>query len=85
MIVVGFMCEVVLNSSRGRGSGDRSWDAIGQAGPHLPRPHGSTGIVGNFAGGAQVWQREDARVSFTEAGLGDAAGEELFTRNLVRF
>lgn len=44
-----------------------------------------TGVVGAFAAGATVWEREDARVSFTETGLGDTAGTELFSRNLVRF
>jgi hypothetical protein len=31
-----------------------------------------------------VFDREQARVTFTEAGLADAAGQEL-TRNLIRF
>jgi len=42
-------------------------------------------IVGAFAAGATVWEREEARVTFAETGLGDAAGEEMFSRNLVRF
>lgn len=44
-----------------------------------------TAIVGAFAAGATVWEREEARVTFAETGLGDAAGQELFTRNSVRF
>lgn len=44
-----------------------------------------TGLVGAFSVGATIWDREQARVTFTEAGLGDAAGQELFTRNLLRF
>lgn len=44
-----------------------------------------TGLVGDFENGAILWDREEARVTFTEAGLGDAAGQELFTRNLIRF
>ena len=44
-----------------------------------------TGLVGAFASGASLWDREEARVTFTESGLGDNAGEELFTRNQIRF
>lgn len=44
-----------------------------------------TGLVGAFGTGAQVWDRDQARVTFTESGLGDAPGQELFSRNLVRF
>jgi len=44
-----------------------------------------TGLVGAFAAGSTVWDRETARVTFAETGLGDNAGEELFTRNLVRY
>ncbi len=44
-----------------------------------------TGLVGSFRIGATVWDREEARVTFTESGLGDAAGQELFTRNQIRF
>ncbi len=44
-----------------------------------------TGLVGAFGHGAQLWDREEARVVFTESGLGDTAGQELFTRNLIRF
>jgi HK97 family phage major capsid protein len=45
-----------------------------------------TALVGAFAEGAiVVWDREEARVTFTETGLGDGAGTELFTRNQVRF
>ena len=44
-----------------------------------------TGLVGAFAIGATVWDREQARVTFAETGLGNAAGEEMFSRNQVRF
>jgi len=44
-----------------------------------------TGLVGAFDLGATVYDREQARVSFTETGLGDTAGQELFDRNQVRF
>ena len=44
-----------------------------------------TALVGAFGVGAQVWDREQARVTFTESGLGDTAGQEMFTRNQVRF
>ena len=42
-------------------------------------------LVGAFAEGATIWSREEARVSFAETGLGDSAGEEMFTRNQLRF
>lgn len=44
-----------------------------------------TALVGAFGTACKVHDREQARVTFTEAGLGDNAGEELFTRNLVRY
>ena len=44
-----------------------------------------TALVGAFGEGAIVYDREQARVSFAETGLGDNAGEELFERNLIRF
>lgn len=44
-----------------------------------------TALVGAFAQGATVYDREAARVSFAETGLGDTAGYELFDRNQVRF
>lgn len=44
-----------------------------------------TALVGAFGTAAEVYEREGARVSFAETGLGDSAGEELFSRNLVRF
>jgi HK97 family phage major capsid protein len=44
-----------------------------------------TGLVGAFGVDATIYDREQARVTFTEAGLGDNAGEELFMRNQVRF
>lgn len=43
-----------------------------------------TGLVG-FFGDSQIWDREQARVTFAESGLGDVAGQEMFTRNQVRF
>lgn len=44
-----------------------------------------TGLVGAFDQGATVYDREAARVSFRDTGLGDSAGQELFDRNQVRF
>jgi HK97 family phage major capsid protein len=43
-----------------------------------------TALVGDF-NQCQIYDREEARVTFTESGLGNAAGEEMFTRNQVRF
>ena len=43
-----------------------------------------TGLVGAFAVGATVWDREEARVTFAEVGLNDS-GEEMFTRNQLRW
>lgn len=43
-----------------------------------------TGLVGNFAVGATVWDREEARVTWAEQGLNDA-GNEMYTRNQIRF
>lgn len=43
-----------------------------------------TGLVGAFAVGSTVWDREEARVTFAETGLNDS-GQEMFTRNLVRW
>jgi HK97 family phage major capsid protein len=43
-----------------------------------------TGLVGAFAVGATVWDREEARVTFSEVGLNDS-GEEMFTRNQLRW
>lgn len=44
-----------------------------------------TALVGAFKTAATVYQRDGARVTFTESGLGDSAGQELFTRNELRF
>jgi HK97 family phage major capsid protein len=44
-----------------------------------------TGLVGAFGVDATVYDREQARVTFTESGLGDTAGQEMFSRNQVRF
>jgi HK97 family phage major capsid protein len=44
-----------------------------------------TALVGAFAEGAIWYDRDEARVTFAETGLGDAPGEELYTRNQVRF
>jgi HK97 family phage major capsid protein len=44
-----------------------------------------TGLVGAFAIGASVYDREQARITFTEQGLSDVAGEEMFTKNEIRF
>jgi HK97 family phage major capsid protein len=43
-----------------------------------------TALVGDF-GQATVYDREQARVTFTEAGLSDVAGTELFLQNQIRF
>lgn len=43
-----------------------------------------TGLVGAFRVGSTVWDREEARVTFTEQGLDDS-GNEMFVRNKVRF
>jgi HK97 family phage major capsid protein len=43
-----------------------------------------TGLVGAFGAGAEVYQREGARISYAETGLSDVAGEELFTKNQIR-
>jgi HK97 family phage major capsid protein len=44
-----------------------------------------TALVGAFGVGATLWDREQARVTFTEQGLADSAGEELYLKNQVRF
>jgi HK97 family phage major capsid protein len=44
-----------------------------------------TALVGAFGTAAEVYEREGARVTFTESGLGDSAGQELFSRNQLRF
>lgn len=44
-----------------------------------------TGLVGAFGVASQVYDRDEARVTFAETGLGNNAGEEMFTRNQVRF
>lgn len=43
-----------------------------------------TALVGSFGTAAEVFQREGARITWAETGLGDSAGQELFTRNQVR-
>ena len=43
-----------------------------------------TGLVGAFGVGSTLWDREEARITFTEQGLNDS-GNEMFTRNQVRF
>ena len=44
-----------------------------------------TALVGAFGTAAEVFEREGARVTFSESGLGNAAGEEMFSRNQIRF
>jgi HK97 family phage major capsid protein len=44
-----------------------------------------TGLVGAFKAGAQLWIRENPVVAIAETGLGNAAGEEMFSRNQVRY
>jgi HK97 family phage major capsid protein len=44
-----------------------------------------TGLVGAFDVGAQVWDREEARVTFTESGALAAGSTELFSRNQIVF
>jgi len=41
-----------------------------------------TALVGAFAVGATIWEREENRVTFAETGLGGGT-DELFVRNLV--
>jgi hypothetical protein len=43
------------------------------------------GLLGNFAYGSTTYEREGARLSFAETGLGESAGEEMFTRNQLRW
>jgi hypothetical protein len=61
---------------------DRLW---GKAVITSPAITEGTGLVGAFGPAATVYDRDQARITFTESGLGDSAGEELFTRNQVRF
>jgi|GEM_PF-3579968 len=65
-----------------QGDPDRLWGKQIITSPVLAQ---GTGLVGAFGHGAQLWDREEARVTFTESGLGDTAGQELFTRNQIRF
>jgi HK97 family phage major capsid protein len=44
-----------------------------------------TALVGSFEVGCKLFDREQARITFTESGLSDTPGQELFTRNLIRF
>ncbi len=44
-----------------------------------------TALVGAFGTAAEVFERADARVTFSESGHGNAAGEEMFSRNQIRF
>lgn len=43
-----------------------------------------TALVGSFGTAAEVFERETVRISFAETGLGDVAGQELFSRNQIR-
>lgn len=43
-----------------------------------------TGLVGDFTG-AKLYDREAARVTFSETGASDAAGEDMFMQNELRF
>jgi HK97 family phage major capsid protein len=45
----------------------------------------NTGLVGAFGRGAQVWDRDQARVEFALAGLGDVDGTDLWSSNAIRF
>lgn len=65
-----------------QGDPDRLWGKQVITSPVIAQ---GTGLVGAFAVGAQLWDREEARVTFTESGLGDSAGQELFSRNQIRF
>ncbi len=42
-------------------------------------------MIGAFGVAATLWDREEARITFTESGLGDSVGAELFSRNQIRF
>ncbi len=44
-----------------------------------------TALVGDFATGARIWDREEVRVTFTESGALGAAGAEIFSRNQILF
>lgn len=44
-----------------------------------------TGLVGAFRAGATLWLRNQPEVAIAETGLGNAAGEEMFSRNQVRY
>lgn len=44
-----------------------------------------TAIVGAFGEAAVLWDREQARLTFSESGLADVAGKDLFSRNQLRF
>ena len=57
---------------------------MGARGHHVTGDHAGTGLVGYF-GDAQVWEREQARITFAEAGLGNNASEEMFIRNQLRW
>ena len=61
---------------------DRLWGVRVITSPVLAE---NTAIVGDFGNGSVLWDREQARVTFTETGLSDSAGKELFQRNEVRF
>jgi len=65
-----------------QGDPDRLWGKPVITSPVIAQ---GTGLVGAFGHGAQLWDREEARVTFTESGLGDSAGQELFSRNQIRF
>lgn len=42
-------------------------------------------LVGDFTTGATIWDREQARVTFTAAGLSDDGTSEMFRKNEIRF
>jgi HK97 family phage major capsid protein len=44
-----------------------------------------TGLVGCFKAGACLWIRNQPEVAIAETGLGNAAGEEMFSRNQLRY
>jgi HK97 family phage major capsid protein len=61
---------------------DRLWGLPVVTSPVMAQGHG---LVGDFQNGAAWYDREDARIDFASTGLGDNPGEELFSRNQLRW
>jgi HK97 family phage major capsid protein len=82
-----------IRLSKASGSGDYLAAPIVEGDPPtlwglqvVPSPVIAAGnaLVGDFNIGAYLVQREDVTVDFASTGLGDAAGQELFSRNQLR-